>query len=213
MQQTNPTCPNCGEEANVYNTKQGLYYIRCDCGTCTPSLVSKSEVFKFWADLFKKLKPETLQPALVIKRGDVYWCEVPPRITKEGKICCVHYGRKPYVALSNARICMNSEAPLMVPISTSETKRANEYHQPVQTRDKVSLTLGEQITPVPREYILRYMCTLSNEDLLKVEMSVMNAAGIKYMPSNNKYKEAWSELNELIEKYGLTKDKEDEDNE
>lgn len=201
MNPTNFTCPSCRDEAHMYTTKTGDYYIHCGCGLRTPSVALQSEARRIWYELSKTFKPQTDEPALTIKRGNVYWCEVPPRTTQDGGITYIHYGRKPYVALSNERQCANSSTIVMVPVTTSEYKKLTPYHQQIKCKDKEPLVLGEQVTVLPREYVLNWMCSLSEEDVKKVEAAVLYALGIENTQANTHYKEMYHELVDLCNKY------------
>jgi mRNA-degrading endonuclease toxin of MazEF toxin-antitoxin module len=205
MNDSNYTCPSCKSEAKMYVTKAG-YYIRCTCGLSTPVEHTQGRAKSMWFELFKTFKPNnTEEPKQELHRGDVFWCEVPPRTTNEGAITYVHYGRKPYIILSNEVQCAHSEVVTAVPITTSEYKKATPYHPYVQCKDKTPMVLGEQITALPRDYILNKMCTLSEEDLRKTEEAVLYATGIT-APIDKKYKEAYNTLKELCAKYKEDKD-------
>lgn len=202
-----PICKNCGEMPMIYTTKQNKHYIRCDCGRCTPATETTLDARIAWDELNtpRSIQAQhTMKPALNLRRGEVYWCEVPPRYNNNGDICSVQYGTKPYIVYTRGSLLAHSNAPLMIPCSTSNRKYASEFHPQVATKDKISLALCEQITPMPKDYIQQYMCTLSEADMKLVDKGMQYVLDIE-ADTQDAYrtmlKELCSECSDLINKY------------
>ena len=109
-----------------------------------------------------------------ILRGDVYWYD-PPELTGGGSI---QQKMRPVVIVSN-NIC-NSNSPILSGRYT--TSQINKHDIPTHIKayinNKLNIIICEQEVPVVKSRLKRYICSLDEFTIYKIEYALLTQYGI-----------------------------------
>lgn len=111
-----------------------------------------------------------------IKRGEIYICNLPFE-----KNSSIQYGKRPVLVIQNDTGNYFSPTTLVIPL----TKQLNKHNLPTHTRiinkklkNKISIALCEQIRIIDKKELKKYVCTISNQELLDIEKALQINFGI-----------------------------------
>ena len=115
-----------------------------------------------------------------MNRGDIYWAELKPRSGSE------QTGNRPVIVLSHNAFNKNSSwrSVIVVPVSTSPTQAkrgptAIELSKGIGGLKKNSIALCHQITTLDRSKLTKFIGSLPNENLSKVEEGIKAALDLE----------------------------------
>lgn len=122
-----------------------------------------------------------------IRRGDVYWAELPKLHESS-----IQYGVRPIIITSNDYANKFSSVIQYIPITTKVNKCKLPVHVLLDNKFLPihSLALVEQEGCIDKHRIKEYICTLSNIELMDIDMAIMKQRGIdlyKIYKKNEQY--------------------------
>lgn len=109
------------------------------------------------------------------RRGDIYLADLNPRKGSE------QGGVRPVVVISNNTGNHYSDVLTVIPVTTALKKEEQPTHYILLNRgrlDKPSMVIAEQHRVIAKERALRYLGTVSQEDMPGVEAAVRVALGL-----------------------------------
>lgn len=111
-----------------------------------------------------------------IKRGQVYYFNLEPRVGSE------QGGRRPCLILQNNTNNKFLPAVVVAVLTTKLDKHRLPTHVLLSEQSKMprkSVVLLEQIMTIDKRRVGKYMTTLSDEDMLKVDRALKISLGLK----------------------------------
>ncbi len=109
--------------------------------------------------------------ATLIERGDVYWVDFEPSLGGEIK------KTRPAIVLSNNGANAHLNRVQVVPI-TSNTERLYPGEAYVSVNNEMRKAMADQLTTASKLRFRKRICTLSKDDMGKVEAAVLLQLGI-----------------------------------
>lgn len=106
-----------------------------------------------------------------IKRGDVYWAKLPK--LEDGSN--IQWGWRPVIITSNCYACQHSPVVQYIPITSKVNKCRLPVHVPLQSDIflEPSVALVEQEGCIDKYRLKEYMGTISNFDLMKIDIATL----------------------------------------
>ena len=126
-----------------------------------------------------KENKEKIKNAKPILRGDIYWADL--NTNEFNSKNSIQNGIRPVLVIQNNKGNLYSTTIIVVPITTK--RKFLPTHIPIKNKKlKDSMILAEQITTIPKAKLQKFICTLDNETMKKVDKCLMNSVGL-----NGKY--------------------------
>ena len=110
-----------------------------------------------------------------IKRGEVYYADLSPGVGSEQD------GFRPVVIVQNNLGNRHSSTTIAVAITSRKTKSNIPTHVVIEPTDAMvqSIILTEQIRTIDKSRLGRYLCTLTEEQMKKVDQALHISLDLK----------------------------------
>ncbi len=112
-----------------------------------------------------------------IKRGQIYYAELSPIIGSE------QGGNRPVVILQNDKGNFHSTTTIIAPITGELDKPYLPTHVIFKSdcMKKESMVLLEQIRTIDKSRLGRFVCTMNNKTMKRVDKAVLISLGFDYL--------------------------------